>query len=163
MTSCSRYLMSGILVFGPSCPKPFQGAEAIGTSSPSLPYAVFGHPLSPSLLQGSPDSVLEKPLAQQFGGAIHDSDHHSPAAPPATCPPDQPSVPMSPSGLRPACPLAKAPYEHSPSLDKASSLQSPPAPDCPCDVCLAHPSSCFVHRGKSWAWGDLGPGDLVRD
>lgn len=77
-------------------------------------------------------------LFQQFGGAIHYSDCHSPTAPPATCPPDQPSVPVSCSGHRPACPLAKTPCERSPSLDKASFLQSPPAPDSLCDVCLAH-------------------------
>jgi len=53
----------------------------------------------------------------------------------------------------PACPLAKAPCKHSPSLDEASFLQALPAPDRPCDVCLAHLSPCVVHRGKSWARG----------
>lgn len=78
-------------------------------------------------LREAPILSQRRLLFQQFGGAIHYSDHHGPASPLATCPPDQLSVLVS----HLATGSLAHPCQHLPILDKASFLQAPPAPDHP--------------------------------
>lgn len=93
--------------------------------------------------------------SSSFGGAVHYPDCHRPAAPLATWPPDQPSVPVSPPGRSLAGPFASTPCKLLPV-----SGQGPLILTSRCDVRLGHSSSCSVCRGKEkwaeWGWGSQG-------
>lgn len=122
-------------------------------------YGILAHLLTPPcLLQGSPVLSCRRLLFQQFGGAVHYSDHHRPVAPLAACPSDRLPVPCLNLTTALLAPLPTHPARIFPFLDKASFLEAPLLLTSRCDVCLGHLSSCFVCRRESWARRDLGMG-----
>ena len=119
------------------------GGIAAATCSPSL---LTQRVLIISLLLSSREVPVlsgRRLLFQQFGGAIHYSDHHRPAAP-ATCPPlsQCPSL----ATLLPV-PLPRHSASTS-SLAKASLHRPAPALTALCYVCLGHSSSHSVCKGE---------------
>lgn len=139
-----------------SWPTRLQWALAVDTwVLPSFLHPLFGYHLLPlCLLQGRSDSVSEKAPIPAFGGVVHYSDCHRPAAHQTSylsqCPDLATALPAS-SPRHPASP--------SQSLVQASFLQARLLLTTQFAMCLGHLSSCFVCRGKSWVRGDLGTGD----
>lgn len=98
-------------------------------------------------------------LFQQFGGVIHHSYCHRTAAPLATCPPDQLSVPVSRPGHGPACLFAKTPCQPLPISGQSLVFPGSAAPDCP--MCCVSGSFVifFCLQRQELGKGDLGTGD----
>lgn len=144
-----------------SCPKHLQWALAVDTwVLPSSLHPLFGYHLLPlCLLQGSSDSVSEKAPIPAFGGVVHYSDCHRPAAPLATCPSDQLSVSVSRPGHSPACLFAKIPCQPLPISGPGLLPPGSPAPDHP--ICYVSGSFVilFCLQRQELGKGVLGTGD----